>query len=215
MRISWNWLRQYINTDLTPQQAAEVLTSTGLETESVVPYEPVKGMLAGVVVGQVLECAKHPDADRLSVCLVDIGNGEPQRIVCGAPNVAHGQKVFVATIGTTINLADGTSFVIKKSKIRGQESNGMICAEDELGLGQSHAGVMVLQPDAPVGQPAAEHLGLVTDHVLEIGLTPNRTDAMGHFGVARDLRAALVHRTGMDLALVPPSVEALDRKSVV
>ena len=208
MRISWNWLRQYIDTDLTPQQAAAMLTSTGLETESVELFEPVKGMLAGVVVGHVLECAKHPDADRLSVCLVDIGAGGPQQIVCGAPNVAKDQKVLVATIGTTIHLPDGTSFVIKKSKIRGQESNGMICAEDELGLGQSHAGIMVLDAAAKIGETASTHLGLTSDHVLEIGLTPNRTDAMGHFGVARDLRAALVHRTGAEVELKLPSVDA-------
>ena len=208
MRISWNWLRQYIDTDLTPQQAAAMLTSTGLETESVELFEPVKGMLAGVVVGHVLECAKHPDADRLSVCLVDIGAGEPQQIVCGAPNVAKDQKVLVATIGTTIHLPDGTSFVIKKSKIRGQESTGMICAEDELGLGQSHAGIMVLDAAAKIGEAASTHLGLTSDHVLEIGLTPNRTDAMAHFGVARDLRAALVHRTGAEVELKLPSVDA-------
>lgn len=208
MRISWNWLRQYIDTDLTPGQAAEVLTSTGLETESVELFEPVKGMLAGVVVGHVAECARHPDADRLSVCQVDTGSGQLRQIVCGAPNVATGQKVLVATIGTTIHLPDGTSFGIKKSKIRGQESNGMICAEDELGLGQGHAGIMVLAADAKVGEAAATHLGLTSDHVLEIGLTPNRTDAMGHVGVARDLRAALVHRRGSAVDLKLPSVDA-------
>lgn len=208
MRISWNWLRQYITTDLSPQQAADILTSTGLETESVEVYEPVKGMLAGVVVGHVLECAKHPDADRLSVCSVDLGSGGPVQIVCGASNVAKGQKVLVATVGTTIHLSDGTHFVIKKSKIRGQESHGMICAEDELGLGQSHAGIMVLDPAAPTGKPASDHLELQGDHVLEIGLTPNRTDAMGHFGVARDLRAALAYRTGAQMQLKLPSIEA-------
>ncbi|MBL7939457.1 MAG: phenylalanine--tRNA ligase subunit beta [Flavobacteriales bacterium] len=211
MRISWNWLRQYIATDLTPQEAAAVLTSTGLETESVELYEPVKGMLDGVVVGLVLQCDKHPDADRLSVCLVDLGPGEPVQIVCGAPNVAAGQRVLVATVGTTLNLADGTSIVIKKSKIRGQESHGMICAEDELGIGKSHAGIIVLDASARVGQAAAEHLDLVSDHVLEIGLTPNRTDAMGHIGVARDLRAALVYRTGATMDLQWPSVEAWEQ----
>lgn len=207
MRISWNWLKRYVATDLSPEQAASVLTSTGLEVESVEMFEPVKGMLSGVVVGHVLELEKHPDADRLSLCLVDLGHGEPVHIVCGAPNVAAGQKVIVATVGSELNLADGTSITIKKSKIRGQESNGMICAEDELGLGQSHEGIMVLDPSARVGQPASEHLGLHGDHVLEIGLTPNRTDAMGHLGVARDLIAALNHRQGAGLRLQWPDVD--------
>ncbi len=208
MRISYNWLRQYITTDLGPQQAASILTSTGLECESVTMHEPIEGMLAGVVVGQVLQCAKHPDADRLSLCTVDLDSGEPAHIVCGAPNVAAGQKVLVATVGTTLHMTDGGSITIKKSKIRGQESNGMICAEDELGLGKSHAGIMVLDPAAVVGTRAAEHLGLVSDHVLEIGLTPNRTDAMGHVGVARDLIAALNHRTGSAVQLQLPDVSA-------
>ncbi|MBK8499552.1 MAG: phenylalanine--tRNA ligase subunit beta [Flavobacteriales bacterium] len=208
MRISYNWLRQYVRTDLSPQQAAAILTSTGLECESVEPHEPVKGMLAGVVVGHVLQCDKHPDADRLTVCTVDIAQGEPLRIVCGAPNVTAGQKVLVATVGCTLNMTDGTSIVIKKSKIRGQESNGMICAEDELGLGQSHAGILVLDVSAVPGTPAADQLGLVSDHVLEIGLTPNRTDAMGHVGVARDLIAALNHRKGSALELQLPDVSA-------
>jgi len=208
MRISWNWLRQYVDTDLTPQQAAAILTSTGLEVESVEPHEPVKGMLAGVVVGHVLECAKHPDADRLSLTVVDVGQGEPLRIVCGAPNVAAGQKVLVATVGATLNMSDGGSLVIKKSKIRGQESHGMICAEDELGLGQSHEGILILAPSAVPGTPAAQQLGLVSDHVLEIGLTPNRTDAMGHVGVARDLIAAINYREGKQLELRLPDVSA-------
>lgn len=208
MRISYNWLRQYVRTELTPPQAAAMLTSTGLECEGVELHEPVKGMLRGVVVGQVLECAKHPDADRLTLCTVDVGGGEPLRIVCGAPNVAVGQKVLVATVGAELHLSDGNSIVIKKSKIRGQESNGMICAEDELGLGKSHDGIMVLDPSAVPGTPAAEQLGLVSDHVLEIGLTPNRTDAMGHVGVARDLIAAINHRNGASLELQLPDVSA-------
>ncbi len=206
MRISWNWLTQYIATDLTPQQAADVLTSTGLEVESVEAFEPIKGMLDGVVVGQVLQRDKHPDADRLSVCLVDLGKGEQVQIVCGAANVAAGQKVLVATVGTTLHMHDGGNLVIKKSKIRGQESHGMICAEDELGLGDSHDGIMVLDPAAVPGTAAAEHLQLTSDHVLEIGLTPNRTDAMGHVGVARDLIAALNHRRGLSLELQLPDV---------
>src|SRR5690606_31300361 len=196
MRISWNWLRRYADTDLTPQQAAEVLTSTGLETEGVETFEPVKGMLEGVVVGHVLQRDQHPDADRLSLCTVDLGEESSVQIVCGAPNVAAGQKVLVATIGTTLHFKDGP-ITIKKSKIRGQESHGMICAEDELGLGESHEGIMVLDPSAAIGTPAADHLGLKKDHVLEIGLTPNRTDALGHIGVARDLIAALNHRRGL------------------
>lgn len=208
MRISWNWLKQYIDTGLSPQQAAEVLTSTGLEAESVTPHEPVKGMLAGVVVGEVLECARHPDADRLSLTVVDIGQGEPLRIVCGAPNVAAGQKVLVATVGSALHMADGTSIVIKKSRIRGQESNGMICAEDELGIGKSHEGILILDPTAVPGTPAAQQLGLVSDHVIEIGLTPNRTDAMGHVGVARDLIAAINYRDGQALELKLPDVSA-------
>nr|HRO99856.1 phenylalanine--tRNA ligase subunit beta [Flavobacteriales bacterium] len=208
MRISWNWLTQYVEPGLTPQQAAAILTSTGLECESVELHEPIKGMLAGVVVGHVLECRKHPDADRLSVTLVDLGSGEPVQIVCGAPNVAAGQKVLVATVGANLCMSDGTCIIIKKSKIRGQESHGMICAEDELGLGQSHDGILVLDPAAAVGTPAAQHLGLHSDHVLEIGLTPNRTDALGHVGVARDLIAALNHRTGATLELKLPDVSA-------
>lgn len=208
MRISWNWLKQYVHTDLTPQEASAVLTSTGLEVESVELHEPVKGMLEGVVVGQVLECGKHPDADRLSVCSVDLGSGEPAQIVCGAPNVAKGQKVLVATVGSTLNMSDGNSITIRKSKIRGVESQGMICAEDELGLGTSHAGIMILDAAPVIGKPASQQLGLVSDHVLEIGLTPNRTDAMGHVGVARDLIAALNHRTGSDLKLLLPDITA-------
>ena len=211
MRISWNWLRTLIATDgsadLSVQEAAEVLTSTGLEVESVELLEPVKGMLQGVVVGHVQECTKHPDADRLSVCLVDQGTDGPVQIICGAPNVAVGQKVLVATVGATLHMAEG-DVTIKKTKIRGSESHGMICAEDELGLGQSHAGIMVLDPSAKPGTPAAEYLGLRTDHVLEIGLTPNRSDALGHFGVARDLVVALRHRTGRNLRPQPPDVSA-------
>jgi len=209
MRISWNWLNTLIDLDgLSPRDVAEVLTSTGLEVESVEPLEPVKGMLAGVVVGHVVECAKHPDADRLSVTLVDIGQGEPLQIVCGAPNVAEGQKVLVALVGSTLHMTDGNSIVIKKSKIRGVESQGMICAEDELGLGQSHAGIMVLEPMARIGAPAAEVLGLRADHLFEIGLTPNRADAMSHLGVARDLGAALHYRTGHAVAAKMPDVSA-------
>lgn len=213
MRISWNWLRSLIDIDITPQEAADVLTSTGLEVESVEPIEPVRGMLAGVVVGEVLEREKHPDADRLSVCKVDVGNGVPLNIVCGAPNVATGQKVLVATVGATLHPVSGEPITIKRSKIRGAESQGMICAEDELGLGESHAGILVLDPSAQVGAPAARHLGLTADFALEIGLTPNRADAMSHVGVARDLAAALNVRRGMNTEVVWPDVSAFKART--
>ncbi len=209
MRISWNWLRTLIDTDvLSPREAADILTSTGLEVEIVETVESIPGMLAGVVVGEVLTCGKHPDADRLQICTVDIGAGEPSQIVCGAPNVAAGQKVLVATVGATLHPTGGEPFTIKKAKIRGVESNGMICASDELGLGTDHAGIIVLDASATTGTPAAEQLDLKSDHVLEIGLTPNRSDALGHWGVARDLIAALNHRTGSQQHVMLPSVEA-------
>ncbi len=209
MRISWNLLCTLIDTDsLSPREAADILTSTGLEVESVETVEAIPGMLAGVVVGEVLTCEKHPDADRLHVCSVEIGGEAPSQIVCGAPNVAAGQKVLVATVGATLHPTGGEPFTIKKAKIRGVESNGMICASDELGLGTDHAGIMVLDGSAKVGTPAADQLGLQSDHVLEIGLTPNRSDALGHWGVARDLIAALNHRTGSKHTLRLPSVEA-------
>ncbi|HEY0978198.1 MAG TPA: phenylalanine--tRNA ligase subunit beta [Flavobacteriales bacterium] len=207
MRVSWNILRSLIDTgSLSPQEVASILTSTGLEVEQVEALEPVKGMLQGVVVGHVLECTKHPDADRLSICQVDIGEGSPSRIICGAPNVAAGQKVLVATVGATLCTTDGTCINIKKAKIRGVESHGMICAEDELGLGQGHDGILVLDPAAVVGTPAAEQLQLKSDTVLEVGLTPNRSDALGHVGVARDLAAAQLCRTGKAMTLHLPDV---------
>ncbi len=212
MRISWNWLRSLADVaELTPRQAADILTSTGLEVESVEPFEPVPGMLAGVVVGEVLSCERHPDADRSHVCSVDIGGAVPSQIVCGAPNVAAGQKVLVATLGTTLHPSAGEPFTIKKAKIRGVESHGMICATDELGLGTDHAGIMVLDASAKTGTSAAEDLQLKSDHILEIGLTPNRSDAMGHWGVARDLIAALNHRTGSKHTVLLPSVEAFQQ----
>lgn len=194
MKISYNWLKQYIPTELTPEQIGDVLTSIGLEVEGIEKVESIPGGLAGVVVGEVLTCEKHPDADRLRVTTVDLGSGDPVQIVCGAPNVAAGQKVLVATIGTTLHPVTGDPLTIKKGKIRGQESHGMICAEDELGLGQSHDGIMILDPAVNAGTTAAALLDLQTDYCLEIGLTPNRTDAISHYGVARDLAAAL-HQT--------------------
>jgi|LakMenEpi03Aug12_release.lakeMendotaPanAssembly.Ray.scaffolds.fasta_scaffold06647_10 phenylalanyl-tRNA synthetase beta chain len=197
MKISYNWLRQYINTSLTSNEVAELLTASGLEVESVEQVEAVKGGLKGVVIGEVLDCEKHPDADRLRLTKVDIGQGEPLQIVCGAPNVAKGQKVLVATIGTKLFPSEGEPLVIKKGKIRGQESNGMICAEDELGIGKSHDGILVLDASARVGADAASWLGLSNDECLEIGLTPNRTDAFSHVGVARDLYAVMRNMKGI------------------
>ncbi len=190
MKISYSWLKEYVNVDLSPEKIAEILTDTGLEVEGLEKIETIKGGLHGVVIGKVLTCKKHPDADRLSVTTVDIGDGVVLPIVCGAPNVDAGQKVVVATPGTTLYNGD-ESFEIKKAKIRGEVSQGMICAEDELGLGESHEGIMVLPEDAEVGMPAREYFNVEEDYVFEIGLTPNRTDAMSHVGVARDLVAAL------------------------
>jgi phenylalanyl-tRNA synthetase beta chain len=196
MTISYQWLRQYIDTALQPDEIAHVLTSIGLEVESMERIESVPGGLQGIVVGEVLTCEKHPDADRLRLTTVNVGGAEPLQIVCGAPNVAAGQKVLVATIGAKLYPSEGEPFVIKKGKIRGAESHGMICAEDELGLGQSHDGIMVLDAEAIVGSPAAVHLKLESDLAISIGLTPNRTDAFSHYGVARDLYTALRNMPG-------------------
>jgi phenylalanyl-tRNA synthetase beta chain len=189
MKISYKWLKDYISFEESPEEIAEILTSIGLEVESIEHIESVKGGLHGVFVGQVLSCEKHPDADRLHLTTVDIGKEQPLQIVCGAPNVAQEQKVAVATVGATLYFASGEEVKIKKSKIRGVESFGMICAEDELGLGDSHEGIMVLDADAMPGTPLRELLQLENDAVFEIGLTPNRVDAASHFGVARDLAA--------------------------
>jgi phenylalanyl-tRNA synthetase beta chain len=194
MQVSYRWLLDYLQTDLTIDAISAALTSIGLEVESLKEYCPVKGGLEGFVIGEVLTCSKHPDADKLSVTTVSTGNGEVLGIVCGAPNVAAGQKVVVATIGTTIYMGND-SFQIKKAKIRGIESAGMICAEDELGLGQSHDGIMVLDMSAVPGTPAKEYFKIESDYVFEIGLTPNRIDAASHIGVARDLAAYLAANT--------------------
>lgn len=190
MKISLSWLKQYIELTESPEVIAELLTDSGLEVEGTEVYEQVKGGLKGVVIGEVLTCDKHPDADKLSVITVDIGEDEPVTIVCGAPNVAAGQKVVVATVGTVL-YSDGEEFKIKKAKIRGQVSLGMICAEDELGLGKSHDGIMVLDTKLTNGTPAAQYFHLANDQIFEIGLTPNRADAAGHIGTARDLKAVL------------------------
>ena len=207
MKISYNWLKQFIKTDWTPEQTAELLTDLGLEVEGIETYQSVKGGLEGVVIGKVLTCIKHPNADKLKITTVDVGEETSLQIVCGAPNVAAGQKVPVATIGTTLYTPEGESWTIKKGKIRGEESHGMICAEDELGLGSSHDGIMVLDDSYKVGTLAADVFEIENDIVFEIGLTPNRADAMSHLGVARDLRAGMLHKD-IFLELITPSVSA-------
>lgn len=207
MKISYNWLKNYVHTDLPVEKVAEILTNTGLEVEGVEKIEAVRGGLEGVVIGEVLTCEKHPDADRLNVTTVSVGEGEPLNIVCGAPNVAAGQKVVVATVGCTLYPNPEESFKIKKSKIRGVESEGMICAEDELGIGKSHDGIIVLDEKAKVGLPASSYFDLEDDYLIEIGLTPNRADAMGHIGVARDLIAYLNVHEDAKLNLIWPSID--------
>lgn len=213
MKISYNWLKQFIKTDWTSEETAALLTDLGLEVEVVEKFESLKGGLQGVVVGHVLSCEQHPNADRLKITKVDLGDGVPVQIVCGAANVAAGQKVPVATIGTTLYTKEGEAFVIKKGKIRDAESYGMICAEDELGLGNSHDGIMVLDAALKPGTPAAQVFKIENDEVFEIGLTPNRADAMSHLGVARDLRAGLLQRNA-HAELITPSVSAfrLDKR---
>lgn len=205
MNISYNWLKEYVNFDLTPEEVAAALTSIGLETGGVEEVETIKGGLEGIVVGEVLTCEPHPNSDHMHVTTVNLGQGEPVQIVCGAPNVAAGQKVIVATLGT--KLYDGDQcFTIKKSKLRGIDSNGMICAEDEIGIGTSHDGIIVLPADAVPGTPAKEYYNIKSEYVLEVDITPNRADACSHYGVARDLYAYLV-QNGHKATLNRPSVE--------
>jgi phenylalanyl-tRNA synthetase beta chain len=206
MRISYNWLKQFIKIDWKSDETAALLTDLGLEVEVVEAFESVTGGLKGIVVGHVLTCEKHPDADKLKITTVDLGDGnEPVQIVCGANNVAVGQKVPVATIGTKLYDKDGNAFEIKKGKIRGQESHGMICAEDEIGLGTSHDGIMVLSDDLQPGTPVSKVFNIEVDEVFEIGLTPNRADAMSHMGVARDLKAGLL-QSNVTTEFITPSV---------
>ena len=206
MNISYNWLKEYVNFDLTPDETAAALTSIGLETGGVEEVQTIKGGLEGLVIGEVLTCVEHPNSDHLHITTVNLGEGDPVQIVCGAPNVAAGQKVVVATLGT--KLYDGDEcFTIKKSKIRGVESTGMICAEDEIGIGTDHAGIIVLPADAVVGTPAKEYYNVKSDYVLEVDITPNRVDATSHFGVARDL-AAYLKQNGKPANLKRPSVDA-------
>ncbi len=204
MKISYNWLRNYINTELSVEEISKILTDTGLEVEGTEQFESVKGGLEGLVIGEVTSCKKHPDADKLSVTMVNIGNGEELPIVCGAPNVAEGQKVIVATVGTKL-YSGNEEFTIKKAKMRGELSEGMICAEDEIGLGTSHDGIMVLDNSAKPGMSAKEYFNIETDTVFEIGLTPNRIDGASHIGTARDLAAYLSQSKKTEL--IKPSVD--------
>ncbi len=206
MNISYNWLKDYLDFDLQPDEVAAALTSIGLETGGVEEVQTIKGGLEGLVIGEVLTCEEHPNSDHLHITTVNVGGAEPLQIVCGAPNVAAGQKVVVAVNGT--KLYDGDEcFTIKRSKIRGVESNGMICAEDEIGIGTDHAGIIVLPADAVVGTPAKEYYNVKSDYVLEVDITPNRVDATSHFGVARDLTAYL-KQNGKPANLKRPSVDA-------
>lgn len=206
MNISYNWLKQYVDFDLSADELGAALTSIGLEVGSVEEIQTVKGGLQGLVVGRVITCDPHPNSDHMHVCTVDLGSGEPQQIVCGAPNVAAGQKVIVATLGT--KLYDGDDCItIKKSKLRGVESFGMICAEDEIGVGTSHDGIIVLPDDTPVGMSAADYYGIKSDWLVEVDITPNRADACSHYGVARDLYAWLV-RNGYKTSLHRADVSA-------
>jgi phenylalanyl-tRNA synthetase beta chain len=210
MKISLNWLKEYIQIDLSTEALKDLLTDIGLEVEAVEHYESVKGGLRGIKVAEVVDCYPHPDADKLKVTQINDGSGELLQVVCGAPNVAKGQKVVFSPIGTTLYPAEGEPFQIKKAKIRGVESNGMLCAEDEIGLGSSHAGIIVLQEDLPVGKPVSEIYDVVEDTVFEIGLTPNRIDAFSHYGVARDLAAALNFRNKTSFELKKPAKSVLN-----
>lgn len=215
MKISYNWLKQFLQIDWDAQKTGELLTDLGLEVEGISQFESVKGGLKGIVVGHVLTCEKHPNADRLKLTTVDVGQETPLQIVCGAPNVAAGQKVPVATVGTKLYTKEGESWVIKKGKIRGEVSQGMICAEDEIGLGESHDGIMVMNEELVPGTPCSQVFDIENDEVFEIGLTPNRADAMSHFGVARDLKAGLEQKE-IQKELVTPSASnfSIDNRSL-
>src|SRR5215212_6919125 len=204
MTISYKWLSEYLPVTIEPERLSKILTSVGLEVEKMETFEEVKGGLKGLVIGEVLEAQQHPNADKLKLTKVNVGNGELLQIVCGAPNVAAGQKVIVATVGTTIYPLTGEPLTMKVAKIRGVESHGMICAEDEIGLGSSHAGIMVLPAELKPGMKAADYFHPFSDVIYEIGLTPNRMDAMSHWGVARDICAYLSHHDKKELKPVLP-----------
>jgi len=205
MKISYNWLKQFIKIDWSAEKTSELLTDLGLEVEGLETFQSIKGGLKGIKVGHVLTCEQHPNADRLKITTIDIGDKLPLNIVCGAPNVDKGQKVAVATVGTTLYTAEGEAWTIKKGKIRGEESHGMLCAEDELGLGKSHDGIMILDSSLEIGAFLADHYNVEEDLVFEIGLTPNRADAMSHYGTARDLMAGM-SQDGINTKLISPSV---------
>ena len=206
MNLSYNWLKEYVDFDLGPQELADALTSIGLEVGGVEEVQTIKGGLEGLVIGEVMTCEPHPNSDHMHITMVSLGQGDPVQIVCGAPNVAAGQKVVVATIGTKLYDGDN-SITIKKTKLRGYESSGMICAEDEIGIGTDHSGIIVLPAEAVVGTPAKDYYNIKSDYVLEVDITPNRADACSHYGVARDLYAYLVQR-GVQTQLHRPSVDA-------
>mgnify|MGYP006074876873 FL=1 len=205
MKISYNWLKQFIKIDWSAEKTSELLTDLGLEVEGLETFQSIKGGLKGIKVGHVLTCEQHPNADRLKITTIDIGDKLPLNIVCGALNVDKGQKVAVATVGTTLYTAEGEAWTIKKGKIRGEESHGMLCAEDELGLGKSHDGIMILDSSLEIGASLADHYNVEEDLVFEIGLTPNRADAMSHYGTARDLMAGMSQH-GINTKLISPSV---------
>jgi len=213
MIISYKWLSQYLPEQVPVAELSQILTAIGLEVEAVEVAEAVKGSLEGLLIGEVLSCEQHPNADKLKLTTVSLGSGDPLKIVCGAPNVAAGQKVVVAPVGTIVHPTEGEPFLIKKAKIRGEESMGMICAEDEIGLGSSHAGIMILPEDAPVGTPARQYFNIAeADHAIHIGLTPNRSDAMSHIGVARDVCAYLAHHRGGSYEVRYPDTSLPARK---
>ncbi|MDY3063418.1 MAG: phenylalanine--tRNA ligase subunit beta, partial [Bacteroidaceae bacterium] len=208
MNISYNWLKEYVDFNLSPEEIAEALTSIGLEVGSIEEVQTIRGGLKGLVIGYIEKCEVHPNSDHMHVCIVNVGKENPLQIVCGAPNVAVGQKVVVATIGTI--LYDGDKpFTIKRSKLRGIESLGMICAEDEIGVGTSHDGIIVLPQDIPVGMTAAEYYNIKSDYVIEVDITPNRADACSHFGVARDLYAWL-KQNGYKTSLHRPTSDSFN-----
>lgn len=214
MKVSYNWLKNYLDFNYSPQELSEILTQTGLEVEGIEPILEIQGGLTGVVIGEVLSCEQHPDANKLKITKVSIGADSPLQIVCGAPNVAVGQKVVVATVGAKLYPQVDQVFEIKKAKIRGVASEGMLCAEDELGLGESHDGIIVLEPSSPVGKPASDFFKLENDFQLEIGLTPNRSDALGHIGVARDIKAVYNLKATQKLTLQLPDFPNLDNSNL-